>query len=110
MISREAFIDAMSAIERQYKRDEEVGKLITSIGDTQIMGGNNRFVYTTQLIEDLLNVLAKDTEDTQGDINYYVYETDFGAKADEFHLTLRNGRKVKFTDAGVLWDWLLENI
>lgn len=110
MISREAFVDTLNAIERQYARDYKIGGLITDIGDVEIMGSNNRFVFTTQLIDDVLKSLAKDTEDANGDISYYVYETEFGKKADEFHLTMRNGRKVKFTDAGILWDWLLENL
>lgn len=105
MISRESFVDMLDAIEKQYKRDYEIGGTITNIGDPEC---NNRFVFTTQLIDDALKALAKDTNDTFGHISYYVYETEFGAKADEMYMTLKSGRKVKFTDAGALWDWLLE--
>jgi len=106
MISRNAFIAIMDGIKKQYDRDVEVGGLITKLGDPEI--NNNRFVYTTVLIDDLIKALSADTDDAFAIISYWIYEVEFGEKADEYFITMNNKEKRYLHSAGHLWDYLLE--
>jgi hypothetical protein len=108
MISRAAFITIMDSIKTQMDRDYKIGGLITDIGDTQIMGANNRFVYTTFLIDDLIKALSADTDDAFAMISYWIYEVEFGEKADDYFITMPNKEKRYLHSAGHLWDYLLE--
>ena len=95
----------MKSIERQYEIDYTNGGLITRLGDNEI--NNHRFVYTTKLIDEALTALGVEFDDKAGWINYFVYETDFGKKADEFFITKSDKTTVKFYTAGHLYDWLV---
>ena len=97
----------MESIQKQYATDYKIGGLITDIGDVEIMGSNNRFVFTRQLIDDTLKALAHEFDDRAGWISYFVYETEFGAKSDELHIIKADKTTVKFRTAGDVYDWLI---
>ena len=104
-MKKQAFVKLMESIEKQYATDYKTGGLITQLGDNEI--NNHRFVYTTQLIDDALNALAIEFDDKAGWINYFVYETEFGKKADELHIIRADKTTVKFHKAGDVYDWLI---
>lgn len=104
-MKKQSFVMLMKSIERQYESDYRMGGLITRMGDNEI--NNHRFVYTTKLIDEALSALTAEFNDKNGWINYFVYETDFGKKADELHIVKADKSTVKFYTAGHLYDWLV---
>lgn len=104
-MKKQTFVMILESIQKQYAIDYETGGLITRLGDNEI--NNHRFVFTTQLIDDTLKALAHEFDDRAGWINYFVYETEFGAKADELHIIKADKSTVKFHTAGDVYDWLI---
>lgn len=100
-----AFVVAMKALQDQMQLDRQNGRLITRLGDPEM--NNHTFVFTTPMIEQIMTALQIEFDDKAGWISYFVYETDFGRKADEFYITKADKSTVKFYDAGALYKWLV---
>ena len=60
-------------------------------------------LYFPALIDNVIELLAVLTDDKNGDIEYWIYELDFGAKADDLKYTDNNGKSIKLYTIEDLW-------
>lgn len=104
-MNKSAFVIALKGIQDQMAQDRQNGRLITTLGDPE--QNNHSFVFTTPLVATMLTALKVAFDDKADWISYFVYETDFGRKADDFHIIKSDKTKVKFYDAGALYEWLV---
>ena len=104
MISRELFIKTIDGIERQFERDNDFSEALSKA----FLNYPSKYDYSGVLIS-LENILIEEFEDKEGWISYFIYELNFGKDWTENSIE-DNGKSVKMTNAGELYDYLLVNM
>ncbi len=114
MISRDVFIQLLEEVKRQDELDfqfsQDLGK--------HMMQDTYNPSYVTELCHQVLSALKKEMRDDYDNISYFVYETQWGEKADEYFITItgnknphyKKGEKVKFYTAGDVYDYLVNEM
>ena len=105
MITKELFIEAIGAIEKQFKHDEECEKAIHTL---YVDGGGYYNYYP--VLQALENILKEELNDQDKDswIDYFIYELDFGKNWTKSSIS-HNGKSIKMRNAGELYEYLTLN-
>lgn len=106
MISRQSFKMLMHTLKQQIEFDDKVGRTISSVGDPEF--NEHGFIITSPAVAGIIAALNAEFGDKYNNISYFIYDTDWGKKADDYNITLADGRVIKFYDAGYVYDYLVE--
>lgn len=108
MITKELFIESIEAIRKQHEHDVECSlvlkKIYANAFTTNLLYDNH--ILSNQLTK-ILQVALND-EHEHSWIEYYMWEMDFGKK--DLGVWRKDGSKVDLSDAGKLYDFLIENM
>ena len=103
MISKELFVKSIDDIEKQVNRDREISDSL----DTVLRDGyNNSVIFSTILINSYIKLLKELTNDEDDNIEYFMWELDFGKKANEYVITEQDGNIVKLLTPELLYDFI----
>jgi len=110
MISKEKFIKILTSLKEAEEKDEEYSKAVSSAFDCWALRYVPCDAYTSIII-DLLNEMfdLQKTDEYGSDIDYFIYELDYGKKWKRGMITDKNGVDVDFSDAGRLYDYLIKS-
>ena len=103
-MTKETFISAIEAIEKQYKHDLECGELLTKIYPEA--HGYTLSYDNHLLINALVSVLSEAMQDDNNWIEYYMYELDFGKENDRLKAFEKDGAEIPLRSASDLYDLL----
>ena len=104
-ISRVGFIDAITDIQLQERKDEKFNNLMT-----QAFEESNSIMYppTQTLIDSYKRLLSALMEDEEEFINYFCEDLKFGENPDNLYASNKDGI-IDLSSAGKLYDFLLTN-
>jgi hypothetical protein len=105
-MKKAAFVIAIRAIEEQIAKDSEKSALLNKLGEVDFKPG---VIVTTPLIENILTALKVEFSDQDDWIRYYIYDLQFGKKADYMQINV-NGKPYKLYGASHLYDLLVNEI
>lgn len=105
MIAKKLFIECMDALKNYSDYEHKLSELNVNIFERD---------EVSDLIVAFLKLLSYTCHDVQddkrfpNDIEYFVYDCDFGRKSDEYPIEYDDGTIVHLTDVNTLWDYLVE--
>jgi hypothetical protein len=103
-MTKETFVSAIEAIEKQYKHDLECGELLTKIYPE---AHGYMLSYDNHLLTNaLVSVLSEAMQDANNWIEYYMYELDFGKENDRLKAFEKDGAEIPLSTASDLYDLL----
>jgi hypothetical protein len=105
-MKKQAFIVMMSAIQDQMAKDSETTATINKLGSSDYKPG---ITFTTPLVERLIDALIIEFNDTHSCIKYFIYDLQFGKKADYMEVII-NSKSYKIFSPGHLYDLLTNEI
>ena len=108
-MSREEFIECMNFIKKMEDLETKFDEVIREISYDGYCSIFSQ--YQVEYLKLLERFFLDDYEDS--DIEYFVYETEWGARADTYYITIRDKEtgereeEIHFYDAGDLYDYLI---
>lgn len=109
ILTKEQFVEYMDFVKEMEGLEAEFDEVIRKIsydGYCSIFSS-----YQIKFLNLLEQIFLDDTENS--DIEYFVYDTEWGKKADEYFITIDNKdgsrREIKFRSSEELYDWLVED-
>ncbi len=110
MIKKETFVAILKTLEEYDKKETELNKAMNNISLTT--GAFYPLSCYKSIIIDLLNQIFYGKIDFKkeniSDIDYFIYDCEYGKKADIYFITKSNGEEIHLTDAEVLYDYLIK--
>lgn len=107
----EEFHDCLEFVRRKLQESLEFNAVIE-----KLTYDGYAFIYDdfcAKYIELLEHIWLSEEGGDCGDITYYIYDADSGAKADQYYYTVvdENGTEteIHFTDDKILYDYLVDN-
>lgn len=101
-LTKEQFRNFLDYIKEQAKKQVKINKVFTETFEDSVF--YPYLGYEAKMIE-LLEIIMRDTNN---DISYFMYETNFGGDADKYFITLEDGvTKIKFYTPDDLYDYLI---
>lgn len=106
MITKKLFLSCIDTIKRYQNKEDKL------YDGTDGMVNLLEIDEIQSLIHKLISLLGyctkSDYSDVYGnDIDYFIYETEWGKKADEYFTTLESGEQVHFNTAEDVWNYLV---
>lgn len=103
-ISKDLFFETIDIIKRQMIIDDEYCDSLSKVfPDSFIRGYDNNLI-----INQLVKMLKFATNDTEN-IEYFIYELDFGKNWTIDSVTDENGKHIKMKTVNQLWSYLCKN-
>ena len=98
------FCAAINAIKLQQEQDEINSK---KLGKIYINAFPANLIYDNSILSEMIILLLKElTDDKFNDINYFIYELDFGKHGDG-SITTENGEQIDLSSPEKLFDYLV---
>lgn len=104
LFTKKLFISTIDALDKQYSLDEKNAAAIGEMFPGGFIGGYNNSAITNRLVE-ILHAEFSPYPSGHCDIEYFMYELDFGRKWKRGMVTDK-GRDIKLTTAEKLWNYL----
>lgn len=101
LISKEKFCKYLKALEIQHNCEDDIRK-ISNKYNVEIPVTNNHF---EEIIVQMLELV---TDDKFNDIDYFIYELDFGKKYKD-GMVVVDGKHIDFSTSEKLYDYLEKN-
>lgn len=101
LISKEKFCEYLKAIEIQHNCEDDIRK-ISNKYNVEISVTNNAY---EEIIVQMLELV---TDDKFNDVDYFIYELDFGKKYND-GMVVMDGKKIDFSTSEKLYDYLEKN-
>lgn len=105
-IGKELFVETITALHQQYAHDEQCAKAIGSVFPNDFISAYDNHLVNNQLVK-LLQVAFNDNHKDSW-IEYFMYELDFGTKANELTAQRKDGTAIDITTAAKLYEFLTE--
>ncbi len=105
-ISKALFVETITALQQQYQHDEACAKAIGSVFTNDFISGYDNHLLNNQLVKLLQVAFNDDHKDSW--IEYFMYELDFGAKANDLTAQRKDGTAIDLTTAEKLYEFLTE--
>lgn len=101
-LTKEQFKDFLNYIKEQAEKQVKINRVFTETFEDSVF--YPYFGYEAKMIE-LLEIIMRDTNN---DISYFMYETNFGEVADKYFITLEDGAtEIHFYTPDDLYDYLI---
>ncbi len=104
-MTKEVFISAIEALQKQYAFDEKISDCLRIAFDGAMPYDNH---LLTNVILEILQDHFPPGKDGWCDIEYFMYELDFGKKWTKDSVT-DGGKSIRLETPSDLWDYLTEN-
>ncbi len=105
VLTKEMFCAAINAIKLQQEQDEINSK---KLGKIYINAFPANLIYDNSILSEMIILLLKElTDDKFNDINYFIYELDFGKHGDGA-ITTENGEQIDLSSPEKLFDYLMK--
>ena len=105
-LSKEEFVKVINEIERWFKFRDALNEVY---GDYDGEAPWDPSGILVDKMVHLLNVMF-DLEETitfGSDIDYFIFELDFGRNPDDLYIEEKNGNKIYISSAEELYDWII---
>lgn len=102
-ITEEQFCEILAFIQKKDQEQNEINKLFTQAFEDSFF--YPFCMYETQLVK-LLKIIMQDKDD---DIDYFIYELEFGTRWKPGYVTEADGTDVKMQTASDLYKYLEQN-
>lgn len=104
-LSRNEFYNLMTFIKNQHKKEETLRKAMCDMSKDFYVDFYPYNEYETQMVK-LLNKMFDqgNCENGESDIEYYLYELDYGKKYKDFPIECPNGETIYLSSPKVLYD------
>ena len=106
IMSKELFVEAIEVINKKFEYNYECNKVFEKIFEDG-SGYPNDFFIVKFLLDFLNRIFDQDKE--YSDIDYFIYELDFGKRWTEHSLT-QNGVSIDISTSEKLYDYLVSNL
>lgn len=77
--------------------------------ENDFMNGASLQINHESIVIELLKKMMHDTSEDYGDIDYFIYELDYGRKYEPDTITDKDGNNVDFSTSEKLYEYLVEN-
>ena len=106
VISKELFVEIIEALKQQYQYDNAWSEKMSVLMHSFVEPYNNSKL--TAILTKLLQYELEPNITKWSDIEYFMYELDFGAKYKSGTIT-DNGKIIDFSTSGKLYDYLAQH-
>ena len=105
MITKETFIKAINTIEKYDKKEQKIYNATNGAIDfLNIPEIGDLVTILIQVLGECTN--SPETDEYGNDIDYYIYQTNYGEKANEYYYTEQDGTEYHFNTPEDLWSYL----
>ncbi len=104
--TKEMFVETIGELKKQYDHDRKCSEAFQVILPTDFISGYNNSKLTNQLVK-ILAIAFNDNHEHSW-IEYFLWELDWGAKYKEGSCTNPDGSFINLSDAGSLYDFLIQ--
>lgn len=107
-LSKEEFVKVINEIERQFKFRDALNEVYEDYDGTAPWDPSS--VLIDKMVH-LLNVMfdLEETATFESDIDYFIFELDFGRNPDDLYIEEKDGNKIYISSAEELYDWIIEH-
>jgi len=107
MLSKDKFVSIMKKMEAQESIDSKISKAVSEAFDCWAVSYNHGRLTSTilELLSEIFDIPNRDLLG-ENDIEYFMYELDYGKKWKPGMITEKDGTDIDFSDAGKLYDYL----
>ena len=106
ILSKEGFVKVINELEKQVRFEESLEELYNNFGGEAPWNPNGRLldetIHTLNVMFDLEETLTYGS-----DIDYFVYELDFGQNPDDLHIEDEDGNEITWHNAEELYDYII---
>lgn len=107
-LSKEEFVKVINEIERQFKFRDALNEVYEDYDGAAPWEPSG--ILVDKMVH-LLNVMF-DLEETAtfgSDIEFFIFELDFGRNPDNLHIGEKDGNKIYISSAEELYDWIISH-
>ena len=106
-LSKEEFVKVINELEKRVRFEVSLEELYNDFGGSAPWSPNGRLmdeiIHTLNVMFDL-----EETSTYGSDIDYFVYDLDFGQNPDDLYIEDEEGNKTYLTTAEELYDYIME--
>lgn len=105
-MTKETFIKALEAIQRQHEQDCEKAELLEKVFPESFAAN---LMYDNGLLQNaIIAILTEAMNDTDNFIEHFLWELDFGRKGEKLEVKTADGKQHHLTAAEKLYNFLKE--